>query len=172
MILPPTALICWAVDTSCSSSSIAQGPAINTASSPPMTASPTLTWVESALKSLLANLKGFKIGTTLSTPAIAATVGISSGLRSPMAPMIVLSTPCDRWIPKPALRRCSWIRATCSSGSSSGHDNNHYTLILSYLSTILLEIIIVIIAFHSSEREGLSAACLFPEVGQYRFKYA
>ena len=103
-ITAPAAFTAFAVFTIWSSPSTEQGPAM-TASVPSPKRTPwTSTTVFSGLNSRLTSLKGWRIGTTRSTPAVASSDWRRSSLvwLSPTTPMTVRSTPTDRCVPSPA----------------------------------------------------------------------
>ena len=113
----PRSRIARAVLISCSSLSIAHGPAITDTMPSPTRTPFTLTIVSSPLNSRLHSLYGLLIGTVLSTPGITSMSSASSGCSrsSPTTPITVRSTPTIGWPSRPA----SLIRRMTSSNSVS-----------------------------------------------------
>ena len=74
---------------------MAHGPAIIASAPPPIFTLPTVTTVSFFSNSRLANLNGFKIGSTCSTPWIACNGSARSFVSSPMTPMIVRCSPVE-----------------------------------------------------------------------------
>ena len=92
------------------------GPAITTIWSPPTGTPWTLNWVLSGWASRLASLKGWRIRTTFSTESSDCSASSCSLARSsPTIPMMVRTSPRERWVLNPSSR----TRRETSSMSAS-----------------------------------------------------
>src|SRR5690242_6002010 len=107
---PSATALSWGCD------STEHGPAITTICGPPTGTPCTLNWVLSGCASRLASLKGWRMRTTLSTESRDCSASSCSFARSsPTTPMIVRTSPRERWVRNPK----SLTRRETSSMSSS-----------------------------------------------------
>src|SRR5258708_16364041 len=108
----PAAFTARAVEKIWSRDSPEQGPAMTTASGPPMRTPPTSTTERAPRACLLTSLNGCAMVTTSSTPG--AAFSASSSARRPLLPtaaMIVRSAPCVMWAwyPSSRIRSATWV---------------------------------------------------------------
>ena len=101
----PAAFTCLAIPMSISRPSTAQGPAMTCRRLPPSMTPPVPITLGSGLNSRETILYGFWIGMTWSTPGRISSGTSRSAASSPMAPMMVRSTPRERCGVQPA----AWI---------------------------------------------------------------
>src|SRR3954469_9491610 len=115
----PARFTAAALDSTCSSLSAEQGPAITITSSPPIRRSSMTMTLFSVLKDRLASLYGSVIRCTSCTPSSTSRSAVSNCRDPPTAPSTVRSAPVDRCTSKPISISLPMTLWTCSSVARS-----------------------------------------------------